>query len=671
MGGDTGVAPETEVPESQVISLSEWVSTRLHVDYGMPFAFDGRPYLKKIHDLEEKKILFRTGRQVEKTSSLAAKLVTLSCLRPNWKSLYVSPSQGQTRVFSHARLDRVLRSPYVRQKYFDPAQCVDFVYEKQMLNGSTILLSYASTDADRCIYGRAEVLLANGQKVTLAGMADNHMVGAEVVSWSERRNALTTSKVTAIHLMGERKVGRLRLSNGMEITCTPDHRFWTQRGYWREAQDLGNLKSHDREVYRVALGPGFSRAWGDVIAYEDAGVEEVYDLTVSNDYSYIANGFVVHNCRGISADALFLDEIQDMTSEIFPVLDAVLDHSPWGYRVYAGTPKTLNNSMETHWKNSTQCEWMIHCSCGEWVYQDQRMIKREGPTCLKCGKIVDPRFGRWAAMGKQDAEFMGFRIPQTMVPWIVDNAAKWKELFDKSEKWPTQQFHNEVLGLAHEKGANPLTESDIKAVCDPEKTILEVRDNKLYFDALYAGVDWGAGLGSFTVLSIVGWHGGKAHLQYMKRYADEKDEPNEQILQIGNTAKRFGCPLIACDWGGGYAQNKQLSIDMSGSADVIQMYESGVKKRDISYQKESRLYTFNRSMGLSMVFQAVKARDIIFPKWEDMAPFAPDFTGIFEDYNRALRAIVYDHPDGIPDDCVHSLMFALLAMKIARGDKAL
>jgi hypothetical protein len=101
------------------------------------------------------------------------------------------------------------------------------------------------------------------------------------------------------------------------------------------------------------------------------------------------------------------------------------------------------------------------------------------------------------------------------------------------------------------------------------------------------------------------------------------------------------------------------------------MYESGVKKRDISYKSDSRMYTFNRQMGMSMVFQAIKNQEVVFPRWEDFQTFCPDFINIFEDYNRALRCIVYDHPDGNPDDSMHALMFATLALKLAKGDKAL
>jgi len=464
------------------------------------------------------------GLVTHNTSTEAAKLVSWSCLRPGWKSLYVSPSQKQTRVFSHARLDKVLASPFVRGRYFDPKRCVDDVYEKTYLNGSTTWLSYANTTADRC--------------------------------------------------------------------------------------------------------------------------------------------------RGISSDLLLADEIQDMVIDVFPVLEETLSHSPNPYQLYAGTPKTTNNSMETHWKNSTQCEWLVHCfGCGDWVFQDERVVRKEGPTCPKCGKGLDPQFGRWEPYGAVDAEFAGFRIPQTIVPWIAGMPSKWAELFRKHEKWPQQQFYNEVLGLAHEKGANPLTESDIKKCCS-DRGMYEHRPADLYFDALYAGVDWGAGIRSYTVVFVIGQNSDKLHVLYAKRFADERGEPGVQVDEIARICQRFGVAMAGCDWGGGFVQNHQLSLDLTGHADVIQFYESGTKKRDITYEQKSRLYTFNRNAGLYSVIDGIKNGQYVFPRWEEFQEFASDFICVFEDYNAAMRMMTLDHPVDLPDDALHALLFATCTFRVARGLKA-
>lgn len=669
--GQVGELPETQDSGHQGVTLSEWVSSRLWVDYSTPFTFDGRPYLKKIHDLNEPNILLR------------------------------------------------------------------------------------------CVVGATMVSLPDGTAIDVDEIVEKQLVGTEIVTWRERTTSFATSHITSIHLNGKRRVGRLTLENGMTLTCTPDHKVWTQAHKWVPAEKVGTTPTADFMLKKVAVAPGSGHAWSKAVRWEDLGEEYVYDITVANDHSYVANGIVVHNCgrqvekssslaakmiskaclipnwkslyvsssdkqtkvfshvrldrvlaspyvraryfdpvqcvddvyekqllngasiflsyastdadrvRGISADVLLMDEIQDMTHDAFPVAEETLSHALNPFKVYAGTPKTLNNCMETHWQNSTQCEWLIWCpGCGKWIFQDEKIVKPDGPTCPNCSRLLDPQFGRWEPYGKMDSEFMGFRIPQTMVPWML-LPHKWKELYRKSVKWSQQNFFNEVLGMAHEKGANPITQEDLKKCCDSMRGILELRNHAKYFDALYAGVDWGAGIRSYTVLTIGGWHNGKVHTEYIKKYEAEKDEPGEQVEDIAKICQRFGVVMVGADWGGGFAQNKQLQMLLSGHADVIQFYESGVKKRDITYQPTSRLYTFNRSMGLSMVIQAIKAGDYSFPKWEAFEQFAADFTCVFEEYNRALRMIVYDHPDNLPDDAMHSLMFMTLALKIGRGEKAL
>lgn len=657
-------------------TISEWIASRLCVDYGTPFNFEGRPYLKKIHDLGDQNVLLRCGRQVEKSSSLAAKLVSLSCTIPTWKSLYVAPSQGQTRVFSHARLDRTLASPWVKSHLFD---------------------------TEKCLPGTARITLATGEEMPLQDIVDRKMIGLEVLSWNWRIRRWTTGRISGIHINGNRATGILRLGNGASVECTPDHRIYTQYQRFQEAIWLGlpgaGKGPVDPRHRSVLCKPGTVEPWGKALGWEALpGEKMVYDLTVEPCHTFVADGVVVHNCtdfvyektllngstinltyastdadraRGISANSLFLDEIQDMTHDVFPVLEETLSHAERPYKIYAGTPKTLNNAMETHWKNSTQCEWLISCTgCGEWVFQDEKMIREGGPACPGCGRGIEPQFGKWVAFGKEDADFMGFRIPQTMVPWMM-NPSKWKELTRKLKNFPQQQFYNEVMGLAHERGANPLVDADLKKCCREDLGIMEVRPANRYFDAFFAGIDWGAGMGSYTVLSIVGMHEGKVWVPYMRRFAPEKDEIDFQVEECARIIARYGCSLVGCDWGGGYAQNKSLAMALSGQADVIQLYESGVKKRDISYQKDSRLYTMNRSMGLSMVIQGIKNQDYVLPRWSEFEQFAEDFTGVFEDWNRALRCTVYDHPDGIPDDCVHSLMFATVTLKVARGDRAL
>ena len=79
--------------------------------------------------------------------------------------------------------------------------------------------------------------------------------------------------------------------------------------------------------------------------------------------------------RGISADMLLLDEIQDILTEVIPVIEEALAHSPFQILRYSGTPKSLDNTISYYWEQfSTQNEWVIPCDgCNKWRGHQSRI----------------------------------------------------------------------------------------------------------------------------------------------------------------------------------------------------------------------------------------------------------------------------------------------------------
>lgn len=127
---------------------SAFTHTIIHLD-GKKFDFTGREYLLPIYDRNDSRILLKTSRQVEKTTSLANHLVIKSVVQPYNKSLYVSPSHTQTRQFSSEKLKPAIeRSPFIA-KYLQDSQVSSQVFEKGFTNGSFIFLRSAFRSADR------------------------------------------------------------------------------------------------------------------------------------------------------------------------------------------------------------------------------------------------------------------------------------------------------------------------------------------------------------------------------------------------------------------------------------------------------------------------------------------------------------------------------------------
>ena len=129
-------------------SRSDFVHNLIYLD-GKKFSFEGRDYLRPIYDRDDKRILLKTARQVEKTTFLANNLTVTSVVQPYNKALYVSPSHMQTRQFSNEKLRPAIdKSPFIK-KYFQDSAISTQVFEKGFTNGSFIFLRSAFRTADR------------------------------------------------------------------------------------------------------------------------------------------------------------------------------------------------------------------------------------------------------------------------------------------------------------------------------------------------------------------------------------------------------------------------------------------------------------------------------------------------------------------------------------------
>lgn len=112
------------------------------------FSFEGRRHLHQIYDTPIRRVLLMCGRQVEKSTLLGNLALSLCCLVPSYKVLYVSPSMTQTKTFSNDRIkDPIDTSPVLRA--FTTTMLSQNVLEKQFVNRSKITLRYAYLNADR------------------------------------------------------------------------------------------------------------------------------------------------------------------------------------------------------------------------------------------------------------------------------------------------------------------------------------------------------------------------------------------------------------------------------------------------------------------------------------------------------------------------------------------
>lgn len=363
------------------VSPSEFTETAIQIaDAGEThnFAFKDRPYLKRIYDTAEQRVLLKCGRQVEKSTTIGNKIVAYSCLNNHFRSLFVAPSAEQAKVFSNDRIaDVITMSPSVRA--YTNTVLTNAVFHKKFINYSQIRLRYAYLTADRV--------------------------------------------------------------------------------------------------------------------------------------------------RGIPADLITIDEIQDILVDNIPVIEECASHSDWKLFIYSGTPKSLDNTLEHYWANfSTQNEWVVPCerhgtpnnaSSWHWNVLDEDNIGKTGLVCDKCKQPINPYhpMAQWAALNPRTdtnydkISFEGYRIPQLMVPWIVNSAEGWASLLGKLERYPRQKLYNEVLGISYDSGTRPLTRGQLKACCKDHIRLADFEGFKKYAHGtdIFAGIDWGCHDEETRILTQDGW----------------------------------------------------------------------------------------------------------------------------------------------------------------------
>jgi len=373
--------------------------------------------------------------------------------------------------------------------------------------------------------------------------------------------------------------------------------------------------------------------------------------------------------RGISADMLLLDEVQDVLTEVIPVIEEALSHSQYKILRYSGTPKSLDNTISYYWENySTQNEWVIPCdSCGGGDYRHWNIVSENniGPNfliCDKCSERIYPDHpeAQWASMNpnpRTNLPFEGYRVSQLIASWT-----DWNEIIDKKKRYSRRQFYNEVLGRGYDSGDRPLTKAALRACC--KETVSIPGFAKRPIGDVFMGIDWGTGENSFTVVMVGMYIAGRFQIFDCKRLEADEAEPERQIEIITEMIRRYGVTLVGADYGGGFDRNDKL-IRRFGIQKIIRYQYVNTNKK-VYYDKGMSRFMVNRNAVLMDLINAInRGNCFLFPRWEDFEyPFGQDMANIIAEYNETRRTTVLDRAPGTTDDSLHALAYCFLASMI-------
>lgn len=362
--------------------------------------------------------------------------------------------------------------------------------------------------------------------------------------------------------------------------------------------------------------------------------------------------------RGISADRLCVDEVQDLLWEIMPVIKETMAASKYKWTMYAGTPKTFDNTIERLWKRTTQCEWCIRCpGCRHVNIPSMGNIGRLGYICSKCEKSLDVLTGEWVAL-TAGAHRIGFRIPQIIMPDMT-----WEDLREKIDggEYSEGKIRNEILGEPFDVGVRPITMTELIACCR-DYVPTDAKKSEYGIAHMFGGLDWAVTSGT-SVFSAGGMDSNnKFKVVCAKKYTGV--DPRVVIDDVVRLCGKLGIEYLGADRGAGHTNNLLLRDRLTWTK-VMEFAYVPAQKEGMKWDQKSQCFILDRTIALDSTFYKLKNQQTVFPTYDSFGKtFFPDIAGVFTEYNDYLKKVEYKHPPEIPDDFFHALTYMLLAHQI-------
>lgn len=488
---------------------------------------------------------------------------------------------------------------------------------------------------------------------------DLYLPFKDVYDWPKKRFLLKTG----------RQVGKSTFLSGFALTKsmrTRYHRTFYASTSERQAREFARVKLNE-----IMYGSPIVK---NLLLNKKDG--EVNDSVLEKQFSN-GSGIVISfmkddadRTRGYSADTLMMDEVQDMLPEQLDVVEEILSASLEPERFYTGTPKTIDNHIETKWQQSTMNEVFFQCnSCRKYNSIGYRNIGKNGPICSKCGGSLDMVKYEWVSTrskDQKDAIYIGARVPQPALVLHTGFEEKWKDILIKYEKDSTI-FFNETLGISHSSGKRTITQDMIIECCTGPKKLEFPTDNTFrMYGNIFMGIDWsgdGESEISKNAMVIFGIRNGDP--SWKPRVLFSKIFPRQDFMKTINEivmyANAFKVKYIGADAGGG-ALNNSFLADRLG-ANRVQPFRYGSFSYPVASSKDNRTINIDKTSAIDDFMKMIINKGIEFPNFDD---FKEETEHILSNYEitRESGKKIWTNGKVKPDDILHALVFGIFAMKV-------
>lgn len=422
--------------------------------------------------------------------------------------------------------------------------------------------------------------------------------------------------------------------------------------------------------------------------HADRVLHRSYTNGSENAFTYACDD--ADRARGFSADRVSYDEFQDMLYDsVVPVINACMKNSDYRFETYAGTPKTMDASIQFLWDQSSQSEWVMKCEgCGKYnIVISPRSLGKHGPICLKCGKVLNPRVGQWIDMKPVDKgtgrhSVKGFHIPQLIMPLNIpscvnntpekpnakeDAQARWDDILRDHEMFSAAKFNNEVLGISDAIGRRLISLEELESLCVGPSMSERPGANMSGVTVVVAGVDWSGGGTSGvsrTVLWIWGFTPGDQRIRTLYYRIYPGNNAVMDVDHIAQTCAAYNVALVIGDAGEGALPNSTLR-DRLGAHRVTAV-QYGSQSQPMKWNGTDR-YTADRTTLIDNYMMLLKRAAAVYPPRDEVREPIKDILNVYEEVTTSGKKI-WRHSPQLPDDCLHAQLFGWLAWKIVMQD---
>lgn len=386
--------------------------------------------------------------------------------------------------------------------------------------------------------------------------------------------------------------------------------------------------------------------------------------------------------RGISADDIMPDEVQDMDPDVLPVIYEAAFRSPDPTFLLAGTQKSVDGTLQDIIKRECQhLEWVIPCEHHtpvKWnvLDEDNLDFKDFKMKCRYCHRPLDMKHkqAQWvvtqSAAPGLDSPMNAYRICQPMEPTARLDDAVRKVV---TGQYTVTRYKNEVWARPHQHAKQPLTRDDVRRCCWdelvgwPMTMAADARRMCGEMSQVFLGVDWGAGTEASHTLAVVGgYFRGKPTIVHAERVSIPgsiiAQIENDEIDRIKHLHDTFGVDTMACDFGLGYGRNMDL-IKQYGVRKVVRVMLLNQTKMCTVDEEEGYLKV-SKSLLYDRVVSLIRRREIVLPPWPEFVnPFADDITNIRREGGDGT-SVIYTRPSGKPDDTFSAIVFFVVILAI-------